>query len=210
MCKLKEKLAVKTKHCYNVGDYIARVKKEKQTDDGEVTRVVNRHIKPGHETDYNDWFDRIRNTMRTFPGYKGASVIIPGGDLDARIIIYRFKDQKSADNWEESNERQKLLWEVDKYATQSYSVAKGMETWFELPNTHKSSAAPPKWKMALVLFICATLIGVISRLILSPYLSSSPLFITSPIYSAILVISLTYLIMPPATELLKKWLYKSE
>lgn len=189
---------------------MTRSKTNRNVDESGVTRVVDRHIKPGHENEYDKWFGRIRKTMRTFPGYTGASVIIPGGDPNARIIIYRFADQKSIQKWEDLPERKKLLWEVDKYATQSYSLAKGMETWFQLADTHKTMPnPPPKWKMAFVLFIFATLIGLISHLILTPYLTKYSLFITSPIYSIILVICLTYLVMPSVTEWLKGWLYKT-
>lgn len=184
--------------------------RESVASDGEVTEVVHRHIKPGCEAQYEKWFSRLMETMKRFPGYRGGSVIIPDhSNLDERIIIYRFADEESMNKWRNSSERQKLLWEVDKYATQTYTRAKGMDTWFQLKKmqyeTHTIS--PPKWKMASVLFVSATFIGIISRLILTPYVGGYSLYVTAPIYALILVLSLTYVVMPFLTERLKKWLY---
>jgi hypothetical protein len=110
----------------------------------EVTTVVSRHIKPGHEKEYAEWLQRILDTMKKFPGYRGVTIVVPGGsDPDARIVLYRFADRTTMENWEGSPERKKLLSEVQDYATQMYTKASRMETWFELPNTH-SVVPPPK------------------------------------------------------------------
>lgn len=191
--------------------YLQSKRKAPKEKEEEITEVVHRHIKPGYESQYSDWFGRMVETIKRFPGYKGASVIIPDHtDLNERIVIYRFVNEESLNRWRDSPERKKLLWEVDKYATQTYERAKGMETWFQLQKMQsqaKPPAPPPKWKMALVLFICASLIGITSRLILSPYIGGYSLFVTGPIYALILVLCLTYAVMPYLTELLKGWLY---
>jgi len=177
------------------------------SEDAEVTTIINRHIKPGHDKDYADWFGRILDTMKKFPGYRGTTAVVPGGrDQDARIVVYRFADKTTMDNWESSPERKKLLSEVDNYATQVYTKASGLETWFELPNTH-SVVAPPKWKMAAVTLFAAGVISYISHLILGPYLNAWPLVATVIVYAAILVLTLTYVLMPNLSRLLRRWLY---
>lgn len=173
----------------------------------EVTTVINRHIKPGHEKEYADWFGRILDTMKKFPGYRGVTVVVPGeADPDARIILYRFADKTSIENWENSPERKKLLSEVENYATQIYTRASGLETWFELPDTH-SVVPPPKWKMTIVVFVAATIVSFISKLVLGPYVADWSLLETSILYSIILVLTLTYFAMPNLTRLLRRWLY---
>jgi len=44
-----------------------------------------------------------------------------------------------------------------------------METWFTLPDL-KTIVPPPRWKMAIVVFIAAYGISSLSRYILTPYL----------------------------------------
>jgi len=110
------------------------------------------------------------------------------------------------ENWENSPERKKLVSEVDNYSTQAYNKASGLETWFQLPNTH-SVVPPPKWKMAIVTLLAASITSFVSRSILGPYLDSWPLVLTTIIYTAILVLTLTYFAMPNLTKQLRRWLY---
>ncbi len=108
----------------------------------EVTTVINRHVKPGQDQNYAAWFSMIVDAMKTFPGYGGTTVVIPEGpDRDMRIIIYRFADKATLDNWESSKARKELLSEVDKYSTQVYVKATGLEKWLKLPDVH-SVVAP--------------------------------------------------------------------
>ena len=100
----------------------------------EVTTMVSRQIKRGHELDYANWFGRLSEAIRKAPGFSGMSVIIPGKDPDARIVLYRFADAQSMEDWENSPERKALMVEVKKYATQSYAKMGGMETWFHVPD----------------------------------------------------------------------------
>lgn len=173
----------------------------------EVTTVVTRHIKPGRDKDYAEWFGRMIQAVKAFPGYRGITSVVPGGsDRDLRIVVYRFADRESMERWEASPERKKLLEEVENYATQVYNKATGLETWFELPNIH-SIVPPPKWKMAIVTFFAASIVSYLSHLILGPYVGGLPLEITTLLFTAILVAALTYLLMPNLSRVLRRWLY---
>jgi len=177
--------------------------------DTEVTTVISRHIRPGREKEYAEWFTRILDTIKKFPGYRGTNVVVPGGmDPDDRIVLYRFDDKTSMENWENSPERKMLLSEVENYATQIYTKATGLETWFELPNSH-AVIPPPKWKMTAVAFLAASIISFASHFFLIPYLGAWPLLATTLIYTAILVLILTYFAMPNLTRVLRRWLYPS-
>ncbi|MFZ0513539.1 MAG: hypothetical protein WAM14_18175 [Candidatus Nitrosopolaris sp.] len=72
--------------------------------------------------------------------------------------------------------------------------ATGLETRFALPNlgAQISATTPPRWKMAIVVFIAAYAISSLSRSILNPLLEQWPLLGNTVIYTAILVASLTY------------------
>ena len=173
----------------------------------EVTAVVSRHVKPGRDKDYAEWFGRVLEAIRRFPGYRGVTSVIPGGnDPDARIVVYRFADKASMDAWESSPERKALLSEVEEYATQVYTKATGLETWFALPNTH-SVVPPPKWKMVAVTFLAASTISFVEHFVLGPYVGVWPLIVTTVVYTAILVLTLTYFAMPNLSRALKRWLY---
>jgi uncharacterized protein len=145
----------------------------------EVTTATNRHITLAYEKEYAEWFGRMLNTINQFPGYRGVTSVVPGGrNPDARIVLYRFADKASMDNWENSPERISLVSEVERYASQSFAKASGLETWFDLPDKH-FVVPPPKWKMGLVIFLAASIISFCSKLILGPYVSQWSLAETS-------------------------------
>jgi antibiotic biosynthesis monooxygenase (ABM) superfamily enzyme len=173
----------------------------------EVTIVVSRKIKHGYEKEYDDWLRRYLEIEIKAPGYLGTTIIIPGGTNSAvRYIIHRYTDKASVREWEDSQQSLKLLEEANNYSIRHYESATGMETWFALQDL-KTIVAPPKWKMAIVVFIGAYCISSLSRYILNPYLGQWPLLSSSIIFTGILVAGLTYLVMPVLSRLLRRWLY---
>ena len=130
-----------------------------------ITSVISRSIKPGYEKEYDDWVRRYLTLERNAPGYLGTTIILPGGaSSNVRYIIHRYKNKAAMKAWENSQESQKLLNEVNNYSTRHYETATGLETWFEVPNLKSAVVAPPKWKMAIVVFVAAYAISLISRL----------------------------------------------
>jgi uncharacterized protein len=173
----------------------------------EVTKVISRIIKPGHEKDYDDWLHHYLLSVSKAPGYLGTTIIIPGkSSSNVRYIIGRFTDKASMDIWDNSQESLKLLQEIINCSTRHYETATGLETWFTLPDL-KTIVAPQKWKMAIVTFIAAYCISSLSNYILNPFLEKWPLLASSIIINTILVVSLTYIAMPMLSQLLRRWLY---
>jgi antibiotic biosynthesis monooxygenase (ABM) superfamily enzyme len=60
----------------------------------EVTSVICRNIKPGHEKDYDNWLKRYRALQRSAPGYKSVTIIIPGGGKSSYLYIIPKFDYK--------------------------------------------------------------------------------------------------------------------
>ncbi len=170
----------------------------------EVTEVISRNIAAGHEKDYDDWLQRFMISERQFPGYRGTTIIAPGGNISSvRYVINRFANQASLDAWENSEVALSLIEEVNTYST--LQRVTGLETWFNLPDL-KTISAPPKWKMVIVSFIAAYCISSVAQYILSIYLGQQPL-LTNILMTIILVVGLTYFAMPLLSRLLRRWLY---
>ena len=177
--------------------------------ENEVTTVICRKIKPGREKDYNNWIRRYLTLERRAPGYLGTTIIIPGGSKSPlRYIIRRFTDKAEMERWDNSDESLKLLKEANDYSTRYYDTSTGLETWFTLPDLKTlSQSPPPRWKMAIVIFFAAYAISSLSRSILNPFIGDWAILGNAVIYSAILVVSLTYFAMPIMSRLLRRWLY---
>jgi antibiotic biosynthesis monooxygenase (ABM) superfamily enzyme len=175
----------------------------------EVTTVICRKIKPGHEKDYNDWVQRYLTLERKAPGYLGTTIIVPGGSKSPLwYIIRRFADKAAMERWDNSEESLRLLKEANNYSTRHYDTSTGLETWFTLPDLKTlSQSPPPRWKMAIVIFFAAYAISSVSRYILTPFIGQWPLLGNAVIYTAILVVSLTYFALPIGNRLLRHWLY---
>ncbi len=174
-----------------------------------VTTVICRKIRLGREKDYNDWIRRYLASERKAPGYLGTTIIIPGGSKSPlRYIIRRFIDKSAMERWDNSEESQKLIQEAYNYSTRHYETTSGLETWFTLPDLKTiSQSPPPRWKMAIVIFLAAYAISSVSRYVLTPFIGEWPLFGNAVIYTAILVVSLTYFALPIVNRLLRHWLY---
>jgi uncharacterized protein len=175
----------------------------------EVTTVICRRVRPGHEKDYNDWIRRYLTIERKAPGYLGTTIIIPGGSKSPlRYIIRRFVDKAAMERWDNSEESLRLLKEANDYSTRHYDTSTGLETWFAFPDLKTlSQSPPPRWKMAIVIFFAAYAISSLSRSILNPFLEQWPILGSAVIYTAILVVSLTYFALPIANRMLRHWLY---
>ncbi|MBV9667734.1 MAG: hypothetical protein JO327_06345 [Nitrososphaeraceae archaeon] len=175
----------------------------------EVTTVICRKIRPGHEKNYNDWVRRYLTLERKAPGYLGTTIIIPGGSKSPLwYIIRRFADKAAMERWDNSEESLKLLKEANDYSTRHYDTSTGLETWFTLPDLKTlSQSPPPRWKMAILIFFAAYAISSLSRYILNPFISQWPILGNAVIYTGILVVSLTYFALPIGNRLLRHWLY---
>jgi antibiotic biosynthesis monooxygenase (ABM) superfamily enzyme len=67
----------------------------------QVTSVICRNIKPGHEMDYDKWAQRYLTFERKAPGYLGTTIIIPGGSKSSlRYIIRRYADKAAMEAWD--------------------------------------------------------------------------------------------------------------
>jgi antibiotic biosynthesis monooxygenase (ABM) superfamily enzyme len=172
-----------------------------------VTSVISRSIRPGYEKDYDDWVQRYLALERKAAGYLGTTIILPGGNRsNVRYIIRRFTDKASMQVWDNSQESQKLLEEANSDSTRHYETTTGLETWFEVPDM-KPGVAPPRWKMAIVVFIAAYVISVLTRSFLTPSIGHWPILANGFIFTAILTIGLTYFAIPILNRLLRRWLY---
>ena len=82
----------------------------------------------------------------------------------------------------------------------------GLETWFTLPNK-PMKAPPPRYKMAIVIWLGVFFtISILNRLLV-PLLAELPVLLRTLLVTGLTVTLLTYVIMPRLTQLFRKWLY---
>jgi antibiotic biosynthesis monooxygenase (ABM) superfamily enzyme len=122
-------------------------------------------------------------------------------------VAYRFEDDAQFHAWHESPERAAFLSRLPPIATLvSDEHLTGMETWFELPD-RPGRPAPPRWKMVLATWIGVFPILALLQWLFGARLAPLPLIARVMLLTLVVVLAMTYLVMPRITLVLKGWLY---
>lgn len=181
-----------------------------QSTDKQATRVVlSRKIRPEREGDFKAWIEGFNRELGRFPGHLGSQVIPPveGGNAEW-VFVYTFETPQQLRVWLDSDVRKDWLKGLEPMVlSQSpMRVMSGLEQLFGLlpPDV---APPPPVWKVAVSVFAGLFPLTIINQLWLGPFLSPLPLFLRGFLSASIMVISMTWLVMPIVTRLLKPWLY---
>jgi len=175
----------------------------------DVTIVISRTVFPGRNNEYEEWVRQLVTAASKAPGNIGIITLIPQkGKTGLYHVVLRFKDQASVDEWEKSAVRQRLTAQADQFSTYHRQAATGLETWFNIPECPQVSA-PPHWKQAVVTTIGVYIVSTVIIKVFGLLNLGWNFFIENIPISALVVIFLTWAVMPLLTRVVfRKWLYK--
>jgi antibiotic biosynthesis monooxygenase (ABM) superfamily enzyme len=175
-----------------------------------VTVIVTRTAKAGKVQEFEEWMQGIIGAAKDFSGFMGADVIRPDNASLEYVIVFRFDSYARLEKWQRSPERQ--VWiekgRVVVEGEPKVEVRTGLEFWFTPANNRASAGPAPRYKMALVI------IPVISVLLLTlvPSIQQAteglPVLLRTVAGVVIMVLLMTYVIMPAITRAIAPWLYK--
>lgn len=165
---------------------------------------------PGKERQWEQAIGDLIRTSMTFPGHRGSMVLKPeSAEQPYYRVITRFDTMENLQRWYGSDERREKVSHLEPLQIQPAEIKHltGFETWFTPPEAIGSLATPPKYKMAVVVWIA--IYGMVLPLIatLRPWFGSLPPFIASAILAAISVASMTWIVLPALTWCFRGWLY---
>jgi antibiotic biosynthesis monooxygenase (ABM) superfamily enzyme len=175
-----------------------------------VTVVVSRRVKPGREADYEAWIKGVTDAALTFPGHLGATVFRPSKPGEPYVLVYKFDSGATLDAWTTSETRAAFIERALEMTTETtVEQLSGLETWFTLPGQGGGAIIPPpRWKMAILtatmVFSVGQILGPILHHVLDGHL---PVTAINAVSISIMVVLLTWVIMPNMTKLLRPWLY---
>lgn len=174
-----------------------------------VTQIISRKVKPEKQVEYEDWLrDDLLPTLATFDGYQGVTILRPG-DTPSReyVIVQRWSGYEALCRWVESDERQAVLARAEPHAISgpSYQKETGLETWFQLPG-EQTVRPPPRHKMALLIWMVIAPLTLVVGFAMGPLLGGVPLIPATYLRAGIVVLLMTYLVMPFARRVLARWL----
>lgn len=178
---------------------------------GSVTVIISHKIKREHETDFKVWLRGINQEASRYQGYMGVQVVEPHSQSDREyVIIVRFDSYENLKIWNESNIRKKYLEKLSELTEgeSTWKYQSGLEYWFTLPKA-PVTVPPKKHKMASMTWLAITPLIMFIPPGLEPSLTQLGLGYEANtlIICAIIVLLMTYVVMPFMTKLFKGWLF---
>jgi uncharacterized protein len=192
---------------------------DKEAEEGPVTLVVTRRAKAGKTEEFERWLDDFIHEAMKFEGHLGVNIIRPPNISSPEyVIILRFDNFENLAKWENSEIRKKWIERGKAVLEGKAKVEKqtGLEFWFTPGLDNNLSAVlerqqqPPRYKMAIVV---TGIIFILSSILIPQVEQATvglPILLSTFVGVAIMVLLMTYVVMPSVTKLLRPWLVKKQ
>lgn len=179
--------------------------------DSPVTIIVKRRPKPGMEKEFEEVMSGTTRDAMTFPGHLGVNILRPTSPQDYYRIVFKFDSMRNYIAWESSEIRSQWL---QRYAhvtlgDDEQEILSGLETWFTLPGG-EALVPPPKHKMAIIIWISIFPLSIAAHYLIRPVLGGIHIVWQAGIISLVLVIMMTYVVMPFMSKLFHYWLHSEK
>lgn len=174
-----------------------------------LTVVVSRRVKKGNQQEFEALSSKMTERASRFPGYLGTAMFRPASEDDPEYrIVFKFHDRESLAAWEASNERAELLEQIESLLVQpsEREVTSGIVTWFTLPGQNPVTP-PPKWKMTLVSWLALYPAVTLVFVMFGDWLAQIPLFVRTLLVTAVVMLLMSYVLMPRMTRWFAFWLF---
>lgn len=175
---------------------------------GPVTVVLSRRARPGRHDALETWLRGVTAVAAAFPGHLGAEVHRPSPpEQPDHVLVFRFASAEDLERWNRSPERAEWLARAEPLTDGAPTavVLTGMEGWFALPG--RAVRPPPRWKTAVLTAPVIFVLVVGLSLTVGPVLDRLPLLLRTAVTTVLLVGTMTWVVMPPLTRLLRGWLF---
>ncbi len=175
---------------------------------GPVTVVLSRRARPGRRDALEAWLRGVTAAAAAFPGHLGAEVHRPSPpEQPDHVLVFRFASAEDLERWNRSPERAEWLARAEPLTDGAPTavVLTGMEGWFALPG--RAVRPPPRWKTAVVTAPVIFVLVVGLSVTAGPVLDRLPLLLRTAVTTVLLVGTMTWVVMPPLTRLLRGWLF---
>ncbi len=169
--------------------------------------AITRQVKPGYEDRFEDAIRRFFVETLEDSGSLGAQLIHPLPKTSSRTygILRSFASEQDRDRFYRSDRFRDWEQAVQPFVENTYERRNlhGLEAFFSNPGLMRH---PPRWKMALVTWagVWPSVFAVSS--LAAPRLSGWPSWLATGAVTLIVVLVLTWGVMPLLTRLVRPWL----
>ncbi|ATE59328.1 antibiotic biosynthesis monooxygenase [Thauera sinica] len=174
-----------------------------------VTRIARRHARQGHEAEYEARIREMFVKLRAFHGFMGADLIPPEQPGGCYQVVVNFASEADLQAWDDSAVRTEMHKRIREVAEDEpdYRRLSGLEAWFAgvvVP----ASMHPPRFRMAVVTWM--GIFPVVSFYLwlvsLWPGFFEQPFLPRTAVFTAVIVVTMTWVVMPRLTKLMRGWL----
>jgi antibiotic biosynthesis monooxygenase (ABM) superfamily enzyme len=176
-----------------------------------VTAVVHRRIKPGSEASFESLMQEFMAFVLRQPGHLGINVIRPSSGSRDYTVLDRFATEENRRRFTASPEYHNWMERLRDVSEAEPEIQEmgGLAFWFTLPN-RPVRRPPPRIKMAHLTLLGVYPLSMLFPKLIAPLTPSWPLWIRGLIIAALIVVSLTWFVMPSLTRVFEKWLFPSD
>ncbi len=177
---------------------------------GPVTVVLTRRVKPGREAEFEAWLEGITHAAMQFEGHLGVEIVRPTDHRHPEYgLIFRFASYEQLRKWETSEVRREWLARAHEMAEgePQLKIVTGLEYWFTPAG---GPHPPPPWKQALVTWLAIYPLASLIIFALQPVTAGWPFLLRTLATTVLLVVAMTYLVMPHMTRLFSRWLFSQK
>jgi antibiotic biosynthesis monooxygenase (ABM) superfamily enzyme len=174
--------------------------------DKAIGVVATRRVPVANVEAFETALRDLKQVAAEQPGMVACDVLrgaARGGEREY-FVVYRFTDEARLRDWESSPERRTLVARIDALSTggRRHELT-GLEAWFDLP---PGQLPPPRYRMAFVTWLGIWPLVSLALWLVAPYLVVLPFVLRTGALSALLVLTMTYLVMPQLAKLADPWL----
>jgi len=180
-----------------------------ESPESPVTIVRIHHVKEGCEQQFEAELKALEEPFSKIPGNLGFLIFRPGNARDGVYrIVYKFASQQPLDAWHNSPEYH--AWQEKErtltIAPPGTRTLSGLETWFTLPGQNVLKP-PTKARQAVVTWCAALPVSIVISLLTGPFLDGEPFLVQKVVFVTLLVVLLTWVVMPWMSRVAKGFLY---
>jgi antibiotic biosynthesis monooxygenase (ABM) superfamily enzyme len=173
-----------------------------------MTVVVHRRVKEGREGEFQQAMQEFTRFALGFPGHRGMQLLrLAAGGRDYTVVA-RFASKEVRRAFTSTPEYAAWMRQLGELTEGDPRIDElsGLEGWFATDDT-PALPKPGKVKMAVATFIGVFPVSTVVGVLVVPYLQQLHMLLVNAIVAAIIVILLTWMVMPIVTRLLHKWLF---
>jgi len=172
---------------------------------GAVTAVISQRVRSGAEDEFHNLHAEIVRRMRGFDGFLRSEVSEPvPGVQDDHVIVFSFRSRSDLDRWLTSDERREITSGLQPMleGERTLNVVGGFGGWF----AGGGDREPRRWKQAVAVLIALFPTSFTLRGLQRWLLPDAPWVPALIVTNLLVIVLLTWVLMPPITRWLGGWL----